>query len=552
MTPLSQVQRASEVIPGPSPAIFELPVTQQFLCARERARTILRHYPPMAISEQGRAIAARFESDGDRESLELLLRLPDELFVSYGDVLRKRSGWDRETVKLTFERTAIVELSHGCHYDCAMCYVNAPAVESFIPWPHVRDIITTLAEQRREILAHDAIDILVSEALSERSTEPRTPLDVAVALARHRRNRFNNFSENFMFYFRSNPTNWRDPLFDKHFGHVAELALNAFQLANVSRLTEAAERDPAMRTRYEQEFHGNSRELRDALTTHAVVSTVPYARGSVGDRAVRYLLENGIATSRRIRVSAPHIHLLPSRSRQPERYWDNLVYTLRSAQPRIVYLFASTLEELRELAVHLVRAHEHSTEPWWIEARLVLYEIDQRRQRGESDRDILRVLDRTLKGLAFVGNAEGRGKRFIENPFFARHGTVMCVNGVVLEADGCLAYQACTDPTGEDVSDGNVYDHMEQWPAWKMREVVNSYPLVNRARESITRNLASIPRSLQRRPVDWFERRVEEMRARPCYAQTRARMAEVAAQAQPYLLFPVSGSGLMPHSVFFR
>jgi hypothetical protein len=502
--------------------------------ARRRAQILLRHYLPSAVSPLGRAMASRLEQDPENvEAEHFLLQLPPEAFTSYVQLLRDRSGWDEETVQYVLDHTAIVEASNGCPYDCAMCYIDAPRVNGSLPWPQMREILHHLARRHRAIVADEAVDVLTSDALGGQRTEPANPLDVALALARHRRNRFNHFSDHLMLYWRSNPTSWRDPLFNRHFGHLAEEVRQSFQIVDVARLVEHVQKDAAMRRRYEKEFGGDPVKLRDATTLHAIASTVPYAKGSLNDQAVQYMLQRGIASDKLLRVSAPHVHLMPSRARNPDHYWQDLRYTLKSANPKVVYLFCRNIQELEELATHLAASLEHSDRPWWIESRLALYELREKRARGWPDGEIALHLKKHLKRLSFLGNAEGRAKD-IDSPFFTRRGTVMCVNGVVLTSDG-IAFQSCTTPERGDREEGKIFPSLQGMTAEQVRLLIRQHPLVNRARESVTPNLDAIPLDKRRPAVDWFEQEQARLRRHPLYAAKREQMQACFEQARPFL-----------------
>ena len=502
--------------------------------AKRHASILLRHYVPTAVSEKGLRMATRFEAqEDDAEARQFLLDLPPDAFIPYLQLLEKQSGWSREDLLHMIDRTAIVEVSRGCAYDCAMCYINAPKVNGYIPWPHMQEILGYLSSRQNATLREEAVHVLTNDALRGKFREPKTIFDVAISLARHRRNRFNNFSDHLMLYWRSNPTNWRDPLFEKHFGHIAKEVVNRFQLVHVPELAEAARADPEMQERFQQECAGDERKLRDAMTFHAIISTVPYARGSINDQAVQYMLDQGVASEQHFRVSAPHCNLMPSRKKHPERYWQDLTHTLQSANPKMVYLFCSNIAELEELAEHLSDAFEHSERPWWIEARLALYEIRTMRKRGSTEEEIFHHLQKHLKRLSFIGSAEGRAKD-IQSPFFSRQGTVMCVNGAVLTADS-IGLQACTTPSGEDRDEGEIFSSLHHLSAEDAESMLGQYPLVNRAREFATPNVEAIPLTRRRPQRNWFAKDVEELRTHADYEMMKDRMAILLKEAKPYL-----------------
>ncbi|TSC58588.1 MAG: hypothetical protein Greene041619_462 [Candidatus Peregrinibacteria bacterium Greene0416_19] len=472
--------------------------------------------------------------------IQVLDQLPADALVPYLTILQERTGLGRPMIDRLLLRTAIVEVMNWCPYDCAMCYINAPGSGKAMPWPHVTELLDHIAGLQRDVLREEAVDVLVWDAL-HRTAEPcccvPTPLDAALSLARHRRNRFNNYSGNLMLYWRSNPINWRDPLYGRHFGHIAEHTIETFQLADSEKLAGAAAGDPSMHARFQREFQSDPRKLRDALTLHAAVSTLPFGRGSVGDLAVSYMLENQISTSDHVRISAPHPSLVPAFAAKPEVYWKHLQHTIETrVDPSIVYLFARNLRELEELTTRIGSFSMQSLRPWATESRLAVYEIRKGRAAGSSDEAILMRLRKSLKRLPFIGAAEGRAvEKFPGNPLFSGRGTVMCVNGVVLSPDGDVSYQACTTPEGDEVDAGLIIPDLGKRTQRDIVGIIDRYPLVNRARENVTPDLENIPLNQRRRPVDWFENRREEIRGNREYRRVKREMEGVLEGARRYL-----------------
>lgn len=470
------------------------------------ARVLISHYPPGAVSQLGRNVALRYLTNPDPGAASTLTALGPELFVPYVAPLRERLSWSDRLWGLTLQRVGVVESMLGCVHGCGMCYIDAPlpTLGSSMPWPHVVEVMHAIATERRRVLRAELLDVLVNDLLRGRLSPPFSILDAAIALVRHWRNRFGNYSDHLICYWKSNPTNWTDTLFGRDFADICQLVTEAFQLFDLAPLLAAIDADARATERFRSEFGEDAARLHFATSLHAVVSTVPVAPGSLGDRAVQRIIGSTPRGSELVRVSIPHPSMIRTGAGNPDRYWAAVQHSLRTATPRLVYVFAVTLDQLYEVLECISGSHERSTLQWWIESRLGIYEIREGRKRGDADEVIICRLRRILKHLCFTATLEGRGRQYAGSPFFEPRGTVMCVNGVVVAPDRRLHFQACTDPSGADLAAGRIIEDLHVMPESEVLEIVTGHPLVNRARELVTKGLQDIPAHEVRKPADWF------------------------------------------------
>ncbi|MCB0337775.1 MAG: hypothetical protein KDD62_15770, partial [Bdellovibrionales bacterium] len=407
-------------------------------------RLLAKHYPETALSERGQELLAQHAAAPSTATSDALANLSPDLFSNYFEVLHGKTSWSFDTLMQVIDRTAIFELTAGCHYGCDMCYIDAPSGQSHIPWPHLEQIVHHVSNRQKDIIREELVDALVSDVLSPNYQEPENLLDVAICVARHRRNRFNNFSDHLMAYWRSNSTSWKDSVFEKDFSHVADLIQTQFRLVDTTLLWGELQADTESRERLRRGFK-SERHFHDALTLSVAVSTVPFGTGSLGHQALVRMLDQGIVTSRHVRVSAPHPSLMPTYEGKEATYWNQYQNTVALGDPVVINFFATSPEQLRELARYTYEIEVDPRKQWWVDARLIEYTLRKAEENNFKGNHALEVvlprLQSSLRAIKIVASPEGRGEKFAGNPFFSGKGSVMCVNGVVL-SEGALHFQA--------------------------------------------------------------------------------------------------------------
>lgn len=496
-------------------------------------------YARGAVSDLGREVGREFLASGSERARSLLELLPSTLFRPYVSSLRSRLEWADTFWTQVMEAIALIETMVGCKHGCEMCYIDAPPPQrgGFLPWFHAEEVFAEIARERGRIIRQEMKEVFINDLLRDRLKPPVSVLDAAIAIVRHSRNRFANYSDHMMCYWRSNPTDWSDPLFGKDYADLCNALASAFQLFESQPFLALIEGDPLSQGRFRKEFSEDFGRLFFATSMHAVTSTVPFARGSLGERAISRLLQSSPHGSELVRVSIPHPNLIRSGQGNPERYWSAVQHSLRLAVPKMIYIFASTLQELFEVFERVSATFVRSELPWWIESRLGMFEILEGRKKGVPEEELVRRLRRVLKRLCFVGNLEGRGSQYAGSPLFAEKGTTMCVNGVVLAPDGKLHFQACTSPSGEDLATGLVIRDLDEMSEREAAGVISPYPLTNRARELATPNLDQVPLFERRKSRDWFQVTVLRNRNDVRYAEARVTAEKLEARLLPALRF---------------
>lgn len=501
-----------------------------------RATTLLRHFPMTAVSPAGIDAAREFLGSGSGRAAHLLETLPQEMFLPYVPGLLAQTGWSQKTWSWVRQSTSVFETMRGCVHACTFCYIDAPnsGSKGFMPWVHLLEVFEAVADERRRILREELVDVLINDLLRGKLRPPVSVIDAVLAVVRHARNRWSNYSDHLLCYWRSNPTNWSDPLFQRDYADICAAVVDAFQLFSLEELMRLIDSDASSQARFREEFGEDFSLLSFATSTHAVTSTVPFGKGSLGDQAISKILRTSPLGSELIRVSVPHPNLIRTGAVNPTRYWEAVQHSLRTALPKLVYIFATTLDEMLEVVQRIAETFETGGPPWWTEARLALYEITRGRERLEKgqtaeQRDLVIIdrLRRALRKLSFGSKLEGRGKQYAGNPFFSR-GSVMCVNGVVLAPDRQVHYQACTTPDGEDLDEGLIIEDIQGLGEDEVVQLITSRPHTNRARELSTRGLHSIPMRERRKPWDWFATVTMENRRNSSYAEARAIAQQIA------------------------